>query len=340
MLCSITVLLAILSETWARLVNVTFDDKYGDSTTGQFAQYLPAVSCGALTNLTFSIDNIPTNQFFINKATTTVSNGHYTYRALVFKKENLVHKPHQITIRYPRPALSTGLFDYMVYTTEVRNPPPENSNTAPAPTSPTNEPVGRLIAIVASIFAAAFLITTSALWFLRRRGKLRRATAAAADPSTTAWTDDGSQQEPLPVDPRWAGRVVLRAPVAQRVHTPPPKILFQQRSPVRARGSSSSFGVSPEPGPSRAVHSDLADLRAELERMRVGNGPWRQTVLAGPRPEHSHGGSDEQIWQIDERPAELRADMERMWEENAILRQAGPPPQYTDPDGERTEARE
>lgn len=47
---AVLLLFLLFSECWARLVNVTIDDTYGDARTGAIPSYAPAAQWGPVTS--------------------------------------------------------------------------------------------------------------------------------------------------------------------------------------------------------------------------------------------------------------------------------------------------
>ncbi|EJD46488.1 hypothetical protein AURDEDRAFT_123955 [Auricularia subglabra TFB-10046 SS5] len=337
-------LLLILLGCSARLVNFTVDDEYGDLRTGRPVEYssvsvgqanswhnssnkvpfhpatvagldwdrlqngtfslTPSGSAiyvffvlysGESTNLTWSLDDIPTDEpFTYKKSTEGQDNGYYTYNQPVFRRNNLSYGHHRAVVStFPGDENNYiyALFDYAVYTAEEDPNPPRSSTatigstesseakpTISAPSPPQQRQTQRISAkvIAASLSGGIFIIAGIAccVWLRRKR---RRANA------TVAWSDDRSQPEPYPLDGSGSEKGIL---MSKPPRQEPTKIEFEKVPPA----------VPAAPAVLEAAQSQGASdgttiLRAEVERVREENEILRQT--AEPLPGYSDGGRSE-----------------------------------------------
>ncbi|EJD46462.1 hypothetical protein AURDEDRAFT_164293 [Auricularia subglabra TFB-10046 SS5] len=273
---------------------------------------------GAATILQFGVDGSPlTDGGFSHIPSTTVQNGYYMYRMPVFSQENLsAGIMHTISVSNLGPPNGTGtdpvyaLFDYTLYTTEVDDDQPAGDSTAPAESTPGPAPAkgtphpahtsgtpspappspGRP-RHAAGVIAAAASVVGGILVVASAAWYLRRRRKqrhAASPSSTAAWTDNSSQLEPFPRP----GKAILDALSASDEKgrpRPAAKISFE-KAPLRPSSAAPELALEV---PSSSGTAAVALRAAEGDAA-----------------------------------AELRAQLEMVLEENEILRQAGPPPDY------------
>ncbi|EJD46486.1 hypothetical protein AURDEDRAFT_164317 [Auricularia subglabra TFB-10046 SS5] len=236
------------------------------------------LNSAAPTNVTWLLDDGVHNIFYHRPETESLSLGQYTYRALVFWRENLVHKHHVLSIyTFPQSDVDTwALFDYALYTTEVDDGIPVNStgSTTPPtdPQSPPPRPQQQRRVPTATICAScgcALLVIAGGLWYLSWRRKPRGVRSAASPPTTTPWVEDCSQIAPYPT----------------LVPQPPRDLLGEPSGPTPDLPPEMSAAVCPERSAVATGRDNTTGLRAELEILLAENMMLRRT--ASPPPEYS-----------------------------------------------------
>ncbi|EJD46487.1 hypothetical protein AURDEDRAFT_151544 [Auricularia subglabra TFB-10046 SS5] len=232
------VILSTILAPWARLVNVTIDDQFGDAQTGTLvsyrdqewredseevlyhAEYPPGLDWGKIqngtlsrpTNISWFFESDGSAEFFQYNPSTSEEGGRYMYREPILWRENLGPGRHQATVMtFPndRAANVFALFDYALYSTEIDDSlPGNNSSTTSTPPTSTPSisslssklPLHQLITIVAVSITCGIVVIAGALWYFWRRWKIRHDSAqvAMSSSSTTPWLDDPGSGQPEP----------------------------------------------------------------------------------------------------------------------------------------------